>query len=389
MLSGLSVSNNNSERGQLPPFRHAQTTIQRSDPIRAVRRLIMATTTLSTQYPWTSTPLVINAPLGGFAFSDLASEVSKAGGLGFIGSTVNVGTQLNEELSKAREKLSLIKTADDMLPVGVGFLPFIAKLEEAVSAVKKHRPVAAWIFAAKTLEEYATWTKEIRAVSPSTKIWIPSGNVSAALQLAKTCNPDVLVMQGSDAGGHGYERNASVISLLPETIDTLKANGFSNIPVVAAGGIVDGRGVAAAIALGAQGAIMGTRFLAASETVVDPTYQQRILDTKDGAESTVRAKVFDELRGNNSWPSEIDGRAIVNESYEDFKNGAGLEDIRRRHTMATLGPEKGFSLEKGKNRAAIWAGSGIGLVTKIQPAGEIVKETRDQARKVLSEAAKI
>src|SRR5437763_563577 len=78
--------------------------------------------------------------------------------------------------------------------------------------------------------------------------------------------PDVLVMQGLDAGGHGWEKGAGVISLVPEAVDALEENGFAHIHVLAAGGIVDGRGVAAALALGAEGVVMGTRFLGALET---------------------------------------------------------------------------------------------------------------------------
>lgn len=326
--------------------------------------------------------------MGGYAFSDLASEVSKAGGLGFVSSIFDMA-QVDKELEKSRELLSAIEAPDNVLPVGVGFLVFVAKLEEAAPVIEKHRPAAAWLFAAKSLDDYATWTNKIREVSPSTRIWIQTGSVSSALHIARTCQPDVLVLQGADAGGHGYERSVGVIALLPETKDTLKANGFDNIPLIASGGIADGRGVAAAVVLGAQGVVMGTRFLAASETPVHPAYRQRILDTTDGSQNTVRDKIFDQLRGKNIWPVEYDGRALVNDSYVDFKSGTALEEIQRLYSEAEQESEKGFGNEAGKARAAIWAGAGVGLVKKVQPAGEIVKEIRAAAKKALSAGAKL
>ena len=77
--------------------------------------------------------------------------------------------------------------------------------------------------------------------------------MAAARHVAGTTKPDVLCIQGADAGGHGFERGAGIISLVPEVFDTLAREGFSHIPLVASGGIVDGRGVAAALTLGALG----------------------------------------------------------------------------------------------------------------------------------------
>ena len=326
--------------------------------------------------------------MGGYAFAALASEVSKAGGLGFVSSIANMA-QADQELGAARAALAGFAPPADVLPVGVGFLLFVAQLDDAAPVVAKHRPAAVWLFAARSLDDYAAWAARIREVSPATKIWIQTGAVASALHIAKTCKPDVLVLQGADAGGHGYERSAGVISLLPETDDALKANGFNDIPLVASGGIADGRGVAAAVMLGAQGAVMGTRFLAASETPVHPAYRQRILETTDGSQSTVRDKIFDQLRGKNIWPVEYDGRALLNDSYVDFKNGTTLEEIQKLHSEAEQGSEKGFGGESGKARAAIWAGTGVGLVKKIQSAGEIVNETRAAARKALSVGARL
>ena len=135
------------------------------------------------------------------------------------------------------------------------------------------------------------------ATQDRSKVWIQVGTVSDALEAVTTCEPDVLVVQGSDAGGHGLERGASIITLLPEVVDALKAIGRSDVALVAAGGVMDGRGVAASVALGASGATLGTRFLASEEANIAKGYQDDVLQSRDAGISTVRSKVYDTLRG--------------------------------------------------------------------------------------------
>lgn len=190
-------------------------------------------------------------------------------------------------------------------------------------------------------------------------IWIQVGSVEAALTVAQSVNPAILCVQGSDAGGHGFERGAGIISLLPEIADVLAENGFSDIHLVAAGGITDGRSAAAAFALGAEGVVMGTRFLAAPETNMHPVYREAILAASDGSQSTIRCKLFDELKGPNIWPEAYDGRGIVMESWSDHLAGVDIEEIRARHADAVQEESAGFG-SNGKGRAAMWAGSGVG-----------------------------
>jgi nitronate monooxygenase len=114
-----------------------------------------------------------------------------------------------------------------------------------------------------------------------------------ALDVAKSCKPDVLVIQGADAGGHGLVLSSSIISLLPECSDALNKEGFGHIPLIATGGIVDGRGVAAAMTLGASGICMGTRFLATPEAVITNGYQSAALKARDGGVNTSRTTVYD------------------------------------------------------------------------------------------------
>ena len=339
---------------------------------------------LQSAYPWTETPLIANAPMGGFAGAALATAVTGAKGLGFIGAVFSM-SELTSQLEEASTTLLGTPQPSQTLPVGVGFLCFAAKLEDAVPVVARFKPGAVWLFAAQKLEDFAAWSSRIRAVSPSSQIWIQVGSVEGALQIARLAAPDVLVMQGLDAGGHGWEKGAGIVSLLPETKDTLSANGFGHISLVAAGGIADGRGVAAALALGADGVVMGTRFLAAPETTMPHEgYRKAVLTTKDGGQNTVRAKIFDELRGPNIWPVLFDGRGIVTESYTDHVDGVDIEQIRRLHAEAAKKEGAGFGPQD--KRMTVWAGTGVGLVNEIKPAAEIVVDVRQAARNALARA---
>jgi nitronate monooxygenase len=345
--------------------------------------------TLKESLPWTSSPLIINAPMAGSAGGALASAVTLAGGLGLIGGLFNVD-DVRKELRTASDAIaaSSAPSSTATLPVGVGFLPFVLKLDDVLPVVEEFKPAVVWLFAAKELDHYAEWAAALRKASPASQIWVQVGSVVAALQVAKTTNPDALCLQGADAGGHGFEKGAGIISLVPETIDTLAREGFSQVSVIASGGIVDGRGVAAALSLGAEGVVMGTRFLASNEVNVHPQYQAAVLEARDGGQVTTRSKLFDQLRGPNPWPELYDGRSLMIQSHKDFMNGVSLEEIQRSHNEAVTADDKGFSTGL-QGRAAIWAGTGVGLVTEVEGAAKIVESVRTEARNILAKVAKL
>jgi len=290
---------------------------------------------------------------------------------------------LRDQLEAARLLLSDTNTTpafdnNGTMPLGVGLLPFVTDLDQALGIVSDFRPAIVWIFVTHEFADFGIWATRIRATSPHSKIWVQVGTVSMAVEVAQICAPDALIIQGSDAGGHGFKRGASIISLLPEAIDVLRANGFGAIPLIAAGGIVDGRGAAAALALGAAGIVMGTRFLAAPETDVPPSYREAVLRAKDGAVSTIRSEIFDNLVFDTMWPDLYNGRALVSESYHDDQAGVDIEKIRKLHREAAAKDDNGFG-----GRTATWAGAGVGLVNEVKGAADIVKEVRDGARDVI------
>jgi nitronate monooxygenase len=327
--------------------------------------------------------------MGGFAGPDLAVAVSKAGGLGFIGAVNDMSllsSQLQTAAAAVREDEQLNQHAEKTLPIGVGLLPFILEDEmadEAIALLAKYRPTVLWLFAANQLSDYTIWTTKLRTACPNSQIWIQLGSVSAALSIASAEDaPDALIMQGLDAGGHGFARGAGIVSLFLETADALASAGLV-IPLLASGGISDGRGVAAALTLGAKGAVMGTRFLASREVMIHPLCRKAVLEAGDGGQCTVRSKLFDELRGPTIWPEPYDGRSLVTKSYEDFAAGIGIDEVRTRHQQAVKGGDLGWGESK---RANVWVGTGVGLVKKVQAAAEIVEEVREGAIKALRSA---
>ncbi|KKY17872.1 putative gliotoxin biosynthesis protein [Diplodia seriata] len=210
--------------------------------------------------PWVQAPLIVGAPMRLIAFVPLAVEVSRAGGLGFIaaGSDTSI---LEPNLRKAHQQLTTnpIPRSDPhrVLPIGVGFINWGANLEQAAALLGEYTPAAAWFFAPRKTDDLGLWTSTIReATRGRTSIWVQVGTVVEALAVTHVCKPDVLVVQGTDAGGHGRERGAGIVALLPEVADAIAALNLSSRErpaLMAAGGIAEGRGVAAALALGAEG----------------------------------------------------------------------------------------------------------------------------------------
>lgn len=337
-----------------------------------------------THYPWVSRPLIANAPMADFAGARLATSVTMAGGLGFIGSAMNAGA-LSTELEKAKSLLSSSQIATpSTLPIGVGFLIFAEKLENVVAVIAQHRPAVVWLSCPPESQDFAVWAKAMRTASPESRIWIQIAGVAAAVEVAQLCAPDVLVLQAADAGGHGRSPGAGLVSLIPEARDALDAAGFSKIPVIGAGGVGDGRGVAAALSCGADGVLMGTAFLASIEVDLPAKeYQEAILEAVDGGVNTVRGTIFDDIRAKIIWPSRYDGRALTSPSYQDYLDGVGLHELKKKYADSIMGSDKGFG---GERRAVIWAGSGVGLVKEVKAAGDIVRELRETSKAALDRA---
>jgi len=189
----------------------------------------------------------------------------------------------------------------------------------------------------------------------------------------------VIVCQGTDAGGHQYVRGMGVVPLLLETRRLVDREGY-DVGVFAAGGIADGKGVAAMLTLEADGVVMGTRFTVAEECAMAEFRKEIILNATDGAISTLKSTFNDQIADSNLWGSVYDGRAVVSPIHQKFLAGASFYDCwRSLHDDHP--PEEGAKLIN------TWASAAVGLVTKAQPAGEIVREVREEAKQAIRKVA--
>ncbi|KAF9892057.1 hypothetical protein FE257_002463 [Aspergillus nanangensis] len=321
-------------------------------------------------------PLIVNAPMYGYADGQLAAAVSAAGGYGFIAGGYNFTTnspqldKLQHELDTARSILQ-ITSPDDPLPIGVGCLTVQADgiIQNVLPILLKARVTGIWLSFPQHGTDHGpiiTAVQELRQANAwDVSVYVQVGTVNAARE-ALEVGADVLVVQGSDAGGHQWAQGASIIALLPEVGDMVREVGKSaEIRLLAAGGIVDARGVVAAIALGADGVVMGTRFIATVECSAPDTAKQQILSAVDGGSATVKSRKHDVFQSTDFWPIRYDGRAIIGPCYKEYAGGIADEEVIRRHNEAKENGEA--------ERTIIWAGAGIGSIRKIVSVAELLQ----------------
>lgn len=315
----------------------------------------------------------------------LAASVSRAGGIGFLagGASLDALDKNLQQVSSLFNESGNANYPEGILPIGIGFQVWTCDVKVAVSVVRRHVPAIIWLFAPKEDHELATWSKEVRDVSDQrTRIWVQVGTLHEAQRAVELASPDVLVLQGSDAGGHGLVKSASIISLVPEVVDWLARSNL-DIPVLAAGGIVDGRGVASGLSLGAIGAVMGTKFLASNEAGIAKGWQRELIKTTDGGSSTIRSTLCDRLKEIHGWPEIFDGRAIANKGHDDEKDG-----MSDRDNIALYKQEQaqGDSAWGTHGRMVTYAGTGVGIIQEVKPAEEIVRSVMSDAKAALQRA---
>lgn len=286
---------------------------------------------------------VVLAPMGMVTGGALAAAVSRAGGLGLIGAGYGDADWIRREFDLARGAR-----------VGVGFITWsLAKQPQLLDLALSYQPCAVML----SFGDPLPFAQKVR--DAGAKLICQVQDLRTARQ-ALRANPDVLVAQGTEAGGHGGTR--SLFALLPAIKDI-----SGGIPVLAAGGISDRRGAQAAMALGAEGVLLGTRFLAAEESLVPREAKQRVVEANGDA--TLRTTVFDIIRGHD-WPDGITARALRN-AFSGRWHGneselrANLKNERSAYQAAVA--------HRDFDTALVFAGEGIDLIDAVLPAAEIVK----------------
>jgi NAD(P)H-dependent flavin oxidoreductase YrpB (nitropropane dioxygenase family) len=296
--------------------------------------------------------------MAGHTSVPLVAAVSNAGGLGTLGVGRTSAEQIPKDIKAIREATTR--------PFGVNFLLFDAR-EPAIDAALNERPSvfsAAWARADQDLKALFS-----RAHKAGSLVIYMAGTVPEALR-AKTAGADVIVAQGTEGGGHvGW---MATLAVLPMIVDAV-----GSTPVMAAGGIADGRGFAAALALGAQGALLGTRFLATKESPLHPNFKQAVLDS-DGHD-TMLTEIPDIARGN-VWPGAM-ARSRRNAFIERW---AGREwELRARQPEVFAALQQAAAAGDVDN-ASLLIGQDAGLIHDIPAAGEIVERIVSEAEALLT-----
>jgi nitronate monooxygenase len=189
---------------------------------------------------------------------------------------------------------------------------------------------------------------------------------------AKELGADIIVAQGTEAGGHGSTR--ATLPLVPAVVDVVAPT-----PVLAAGGVGDGRGLAAALALGAAGAVVGTRFCVSEESLMHPLAKQRLVSAS--GHETLRTRAFDQVRGF-AWPEPYTGRAVQNEFLSRWHQGDEklVDDLAERDRYLEAAEASDF------DTAMILAGEVLDLVDRVEPSRAIFERMGRQAEDWLRSA---
>jgi len=298
---------------------------------------------------------ILNAPMAGTANAALAAAVSEAGGLGIIGGSNGDSEWLRGQIRAVRERTNK--------PFGVGFIssrPNVAELTAV--AIAERVPVIG--------HSFADPTPYVAAIHAAGLLMIAQVQTVALARTAAATGVDIIVAQGTEAGGHtGY---SGTLPLVPAVVDV--AGG---IPVIAAGGIADGRGLAAVLMLGAEGAWLGSRFVASIEAEGGSWVKERVVAA--GTDDTVLTRAYD-IVTQAAFPPGIGDRVVRND-YTDTWHGRDDELPARR---SELHAQLVQAARAGDGRIApTRAGNAAGLIHAIEPAGDIVRAIIAEAERIL------
>ncbi len=299
--------------------------------------------------------------MGGVSFAELCAAVSNAGGFGTLGMAGRSTEELKTEIAKVRDLTDK--------PFGVDLLAAVPESLERAADLIIDGGAAAFISGLGVPPPHLV--KKFH--DAGLKVMNVSGNVRHA-QSAEAGGLDAVVAQGTEAGGH--TGRIAGMALIPQVVDAVK------IPVIAAGAIVDGRGLAAALALGAQGVWMGTRFIASTEAHAGAMYKDVIVEARD--EDTIVSRCY----------SGKPMRVFKNPYVQDWERRP--QDIQAfpmqaimSHQTGVMGGIGGQTEGLDRDKSAFAMGQGAGAIHAVKPAGDIVREMVAQAEAIIANMARL
>lgn len=292
---------------------------------------------------------IIQGGMAWVADSSLAAAVSEGGGLGIIAGA-------NAPIDYIREEIRKTKTLTDK-PFGVNIMLLSSNAEELSRVVCEEGVKVVTTGAGNPGKYMDMWKKHNIKVIPVV------ASVALALRMERS-GADAIIVEGCEAGGHIGE--LTTMTLVPQVKDAVK------IPVIAAGGVGDGRGVVAALSLGAEGVQVGTRFLVAKECNIHKNYKERVLKAKD-IDTIVTGRV-------TGHPVRVLKNKLARQFQKLEKEGAPLEEIENLGRGALPKAVRDGDVDYG----SVMAGQIAGLIKKEQPAKEIIEEMFNEAFQVIN-----
>jgi nitronate monooxygenase len=300
---------------------------------------------------------ILSAPMDGIAGARLTAAVSVAGGLGILGA----GYGERDWLEQETKKLSSCTA-----PFGIGFITWsLAKQPELLEIALGARPKAIML----SFGDPKPFAPRIKAAGSLLICQVQAEDIA---KQALDAGANILVAQGTEAGGHGA--SGTTIDIVPAIVDL----AAGRVPVAAAGGIADGRGLAAMMMLGASGVLLGTRFYASVECEGAEEAKKRICAATSG--NSIRSIIFDISR-NNVWPAPFNGRCLIN---DHARRWMGREVELMQNVKAVAADYAAARAAGNFDVAAVIAGEAVGLIHDIPPAAEIVDRIVTEADQILS-----
>ena len=299
---------------------------------------------------------ILSAPMDVIAGARLTSAVSGAGGFGILGGGYGERTWLEQETAKLKRCA---------VPFGIGFITWsLAKQPDLLDIALNARPRAIML----SFGDPQPFAPRVKAAGALLICQVQNEDMA---RQALNAGAEVLVAQGSEAGGHGASR--TTIDIVPAIVDL----AAGRVPVVAAGGIADGRGLAAMMMLGAAGVLLGTRFYASVEADGAEEAKQRICAATSG--NTVRSIIFD-LSRNNVWPAPFTGRCLINDHARRWMG----REVELLQNVRAVAAEYAAAKAAGNfDVAAVIAGEAVGLIHDVPTAAEIVGRIVTEAEQIL------
>ena len=306
---------------------------------------------------------VVSAPMAFAAGGALAAAVSAAGGMGLIGGGYGDAGWIENQFKVAGNQR-----------IGCGFITWaLARQPQVLEVALAHRPAALML----SFGDPLPFADQIHAAGV---MLICQVQTLAHARAALAAGAAVIVAQGTEAGGHGGRR--ATLTLVPEVADMLAAQAPDTL-LLAAGGIADGRGLAAALMLGADGVLIGSRFWASREALVHPRHHAAAL-AADG-DGTIRQVATDAARALD-WPKEYSARVLQNEFTRRF---AGQE-AEKAAELAAYGADYAAAFAAGDpDKAGVWVGEAVGLISDVPDVAEIMAKIVTGARERLALGARL